>query len=377
MLATKTDITKIKLEPYEPCPCDSGVKFKFCCLKKARDNKREILIDPTFSDGRIDHMIKQFWENTDFKTCLAFNQEKCSDDIKNAHSIQNNKILNRISKDSHVYKFGVNVTQKEAGSSLELTSKNKASTFFGFCGTHDTEIFRPIEVKEYVGDSHQNFLFAFRAHSIEHHRRIRKLANIKNIFKQCPYMMLEPEVVYTYRVSQYDVRDLEQDYKFFKQSYFDSNFDVVRTIHRQLDYEVNFATCTSFSIEDDLEGKTINEIYSIGHEEMPSIYLNVFPVEGKTNIIISYLSKDEQKYGDYFEQLDKMTEERLIKYLNYLIIQYTENVFFNPTFIDNMSDLQKESLLKSFDSSIYPLEMLHLVNDGKYFNFNLFKKDTD
>jgi hypothetical protein len=28
------------IEPYDPCPCGSGKKYKFCCAEKARDNRR-------------------------------------------------------------------------------------------------------------------------------------------------------------------------------------------------------------------------------------------------------------------------------------------------------------------------------------------------
>lgn len=30
---------KFATDPYEPCPCGSGKKFKFCCMKKAGSGK--------------------------------------------------------------------------------------------------------------------------------------------------------------------------------------------------------------------------------------------------------------------------------------------------------------------------------------------------
>jgi uncharacterized protein YecA (UPF0149 family) len=34
---TETQIKNMKIEPYDPCPCGSGNKFKFCCNGKEND----------------------------------------------------------------------------------------------------------------------------------------------------------------------------------------------------------------------------------------------------------------------------------------------------------------------------------------------------
>jgi hypothetical protein len=101
----------LKIEPYEACPCDSGYKFKFCCYPKARSSRHKSLIDEGYTDGRINHMVMQFWEETDFEICFGFNKDECDKQIKGAHSIQNNRILNRISKDNHVYRISFKVSK--------------------------------------------------------------------------------------------------------------------------------------------------------------------------------------------------------------------------------------------------------------------------
>lgn len=90
----------LKFEPYKPCPCLSGKKFKFCCYQKARDFKQKSLSELNYSDSRLQYEMNKMWDNTDFKTCFGFNKEECGSLIKNAHSIQNNRILNRISDDN-------------------------------------------------------------------------------------------------------------------------------------------------------------------------------------------------------------------------------------------------------------------------------------
>ncbi|MGV2967276.1 SEC-C domain-containing protein [Paenibacillus sp. AGC30] len=374
MLLSKTDISKLKLDPYEQCPCDSGAKFKFCCFKKGKLYPPKKMIDPSYTDERVNYIVKEHWNQTDFGVCLGFDSNQCQGDIKSAHSIQNNRILNRISIDSHLFSLGSSVSKEGVRATLEKISKKKASTFFGFCDFHDTNLFRPIEVKEYLEEPIQDFLFALKGHTIEYHKKIRLLNSIKRMFKEVPSQMLNPESVYQYRVAQLDVRDYEIDYNYFKMKYTNNEYDCLRTIYRSLDYEVGFAMSSSFTIERDINGKILNEIYALGNENMPSIFLNIYPTEGKTNIIISYQLKNEDLYGDYFNQILSLSTEELMNYLNYLVIQYTENVFFHPEFIESLSKKQQESLLRSFESSYYPLEAILLSDDQNYFEFDLFTK---
>ncbi|MFT4413323.1 SEC-C domain-containing protein [Fredinandcohnia humi] len=366
----------LKIDPYEECPCDSGKKFKFCCYQEARKVKHNGYKTPDYSDSRINHMVHKTWEDTDFKVCLGFEKENCNGDIKNAHSLQNNRILNRISVNNHLYKFSFKVNKTGPVGYFQKISKNKASAFFGFCDYHDTELFKPIELHDYDNTELQNFLFAFRSHSLEYHLKLRKLEMQKEVFKLNPSMMLDESGVYVYKVAKLDVEDCAKNHEMFKIDYLNGDYSKIKTIHRKLDYEVPFATCTSFAVNKDLNGNIINDIYSTDEEDMPSVYLNVYPIENGTNIIISYHENDERFYKTYFTQLEQLDNDELTEYMNFLIIEYTENVFFNIDFIENLESKSKESLLESFQSSVNLLMKFDLIDTGNYYNFNLFQ-DVD
>ncbi|MGP4041909.1 SEC-C domain-containing protein [Gracilibacillus sp. D59] len=374
---TKKQIEEIKLKPYEPCPCGSDKKFKFCCYQKARearDTKKQL----DYPDGRINHILHQSLENSDFKICMGFDSEKCKPLIKSAHSIQNNRILNRISVDGHVYKIGEKVMNQELTPIFEKMSKNKASTFFGFCDYHDNELFKPIEQKDYINEPLQNFLFAFRALSLEYHKKQRALNYFRENFKQYPEGMLEVEGINLYRIAILDVMDYSKDYNLFKKDYYNDNFSNLRTIHRTLDYEVNFATSSAFSVKVDLEGNHLNDVYfNKDEEKMPSVFINIYPLKDQTNIILSYHLSDDKIYKDYFDQVEQLSEEELVKYLNFLIIEYTENVFFSPELIDNLTEREKESILKSFISSTDLGEKINLTAKDNYYKFNIFSVNSN
>ena len=50
--------------------------------------------------------------------------------------------------------------EKEIEPEFKKMSRNKASTFFGFCDYHDTEVFKPIELVPYQNTPERHFLMA-------------------------------------------------------------------------------------------------------------------------------------------------------------------------------------------------------------------------
>lgn len=366
---------EFSIDPYEPCPCGSEKKYKFCCYQKAREKIQKKIGKSDYTDSRLNHMAQQRWEDADFEVCFGFDKEKCKPLIKGAHSIQNNRILNRISKDGHLFRIGSKLTKKGPHPIFEKISRNKASNFFGFCDYHDTEIFKPIELKEYSREPIENFLFAFRSLTLEYHRKIRLLNQFRDSFKNFPGSTLDPVSVNFYRTASLDVEDYSMEYDSFKKYYLNRNFNGLRTIYRKLDFEVKFAISSAFAVQHDFKGKQINDIYfDKSNDKMPSIYINVYPLESGTNIIMSYLIEDGSTYKEYFNQLELLTNEELVNHLNFLIIQYTENVFFSPELIEGMTEREKESLLRSFASSINIFEKFELGLDGNYFRFNIFNE---
>lgn len=370
--------TDSKFDPYGPCPCDSGKKFKFCCYPKAmeaKNNKSRKALYEEYSDGRINHELHKQWEDTDFKTCFGFDEEKCVREIKNAHSIQNNRILNKISVNNHVYRFSNKVTKRDIEVELKKVSKNKASTFFGFCDFHDTELFKPIELREYNEEPLQDFLFAFRALCLESHKKARELEVRKNIFRKRPELMVDRASVFQYQVSCLDIEDYTESRELFKQDYFNNDFSKIRTLYRKLDFEIEFATSSAFAIQHDIYGNEIQDIYSL-REDISMIYVNVYPVDGGTNILLSYRIDQDLKFEEYFKQLETLTDQKLMQHLNRLIIQYTENIFLSPNFVESLTERERVSLTDTIQSSINLTKRFDLILDDNYFNFNLFNKST-
>ena len=125
-------------------------------------NLKEIQIE-------LSKKVSKLYRNCKFKECVFPDQSHCSEKVIKAHSIQKNKILNRIAENGMLISSGIGKTlfTKE----FEKIGISSASTFFGFCNYHDTIIFSEIENKDYVGNIEQNFLHAYRACALEYVRK--------------------------------------------------------------------------------------------------------------------------------------------------------------------------------------------------------------
>lgn len=151
-----------KIRRNDPCPCGSGQKHKKCCI-----NKKD---DPNFSNPmNFLSNYKTIRKESKIKQCLHPDKSTCSDKIIGAHSIQNNKILKRISSNGHVYM----PCSKPDNPFAVMTKwgRKEATVFTGFCGHHDNKIFHPIEDYDFNKSEYHVFLYTYRCFALEYHKK--------------------------------------------------------------------------------------------------------------------------------------------------------------------------------------------------------------
>lgn len=117
---------------------------------------------------RVDQTIK-FLKKYQEKFCIH-EDGNCSKKIINAHSIQNKRILERISYKGHVKVLEMTNDSEDAFFDLTLRGKKKACVFNGFCEYHDNKLFKTIDDNDYIIDNEiQEFAFAYRAFAREYY----------------------------------------------------------------------------------------------------------------------------------------------------------------------------------------------------------------
>lgn len=98
--------------------------------------------------------------------CLHFDAgERCTESV-DAHSIQKNGALSLIAQSGRVYVTSKNFSdtkQNKGGMAFTKQGVGKVSTFRGFCGKHDNELFEPIDNSPLASTQEQITLYAYRS----------------------------------------------------------------------------------------------------------------------------------------------------------------------------------------------------------------------
>lgn len=251
--------------------------------------------------------------------------------VSAAHSIQNNGILSEIAEKGIVIAY----TLKHGKLVGEEVQKNFASTFLGFCNTHDS-IFYPIETSEYSKSPEQNFLFAYRGFVIACHKK-REVSKSHNFGDQAEIDIIENK-------KRFDNAIRLKDYSVIESEVF------------ELPQFYPMAASSSFYLDFDFEGNAIPH----SDDRMEDVFVTLLPKqkENKTYFILSYFKEDKKLYENIGIQLRK--RNNLKSDITMLIVAHTNNIFFNPVYYKTFIEQLQETILKI----VFQTQSDHGIIDG-------------
>ncbi len=300
-----------------------------------------------------------------YSECIHKDQN-CSDRIIKAHSIQNNRILNKLSKNGEVLQFSLDSISEFGIFNLKKIGRKKATTFTGFCGYHDKEIFKPIEDKDYIpGDVEQEFIFAYRTIAKEYHAKKTTLNiytkllhmaknDIETMKKYFPNVNNESIQVLKLTAEDFiegsgmSLKDLDKYNTAMKINLSRKRYNKVETKVIEFDEEYSLAVSSTFYMTNDLEGNIINDLSNFKATMIPTM-LTVIPQNSKTYVLISYFSKDRERFKFIDNQiLNKSKDEQKIIISN-LIIEYCENFVFSPDKWETMDEDEQRKIVAGFN----------------------------
>ena len=295
-----------------------------------------------------------------FKDCIFPDKSTCSSKTIKAHSIQKNKVLKYISERGMVISGDIKKTLFTR--EFEDLGINSASTFFGFCNYHDTLIFSEIENKNYIGSQEQHFLFAYRACALEYVKKRVESCFYKALLKKYKNSSNEINIIRTLNGARLGLTDLTNILEYFSNELIKQrdirNFDIINTSTFSLSYESLIAVNAFFYMPYDFQGNLINDLSNPLKTPAP-IFLNVFPENGKTIILFSYLTDDFNTYRNMLSKLDSLSNSQIELFFSNLIITHCENLFMSPLKYKEISKKLRrlfvskfmETFTKSYDSN--------------------------
>lgn len=247
--------------------------------------------------SKVIHKISKYSLNIT-KTCYILD---CANSLIKAHSVSNNRYLKKIATNGEVLYMSV---EESSGGSLGLipTGKVKATTFPGFCDTHD-KYFEPIDNHDYLScNQEQNFLFAFRAAAREYTIRLGVERMLKDVVdNKYPELKLSnegKEFIKSYLIGHsVGTRDLTMmrtvlNMNLLRRRYWKLQSEVI-----ELDQEYPIVASSTFKLEEDNKGKIINLIHDLNAKAHP-FFFTIIPQNGKTFCIMSWYKSDDSFYGN-------------------------------------------------------------------------------
>lgn len=297
------------------------------------------------------------------KECIWGEEDEsnCSGKIIKSHSIQRSKILQHISDNGKVQILTLSGEENGIFGELNLEGTKKFSTFTGFCAKHDKKIFQPIEDCNFIGDIEQKYIYAYRSASKEYHAKKEstrmydnQLTKIKNSLNP-KINELETTVGLQMFQAGLSMMELSEVCKLFKCKIESKEFSGLKHHYYTFKKEYPVACSTVFVPYKDFNG---NEVLSGNEKQFLAMnvpekvedsyymFLNIFPENGKTHVLISYFKSKKNKYK-FINKLFKDDENKISLKLSNFILNYAENTAFSPTYINEKYTKEEKSLIET------------------------------
>lgn len=242
--------------------------------------------------------------------------------------------------------------EKNSSMGLEKVGRGKATIFEGFCSKHDTLLFSSIENKDYqMNNCEQQFTFAYRALS----REIIKKEEEKNAFS---YLEDNKMLIYTMdnitwvKAIELGLSDLNKIKEIMDKSITNKKFDEIETIQLEIEMDSKFSVSSIFYLEYDFEGNAINDLSDINMRVKP-LFLTIFPQNGKTYVLFSFLKCDLDTYTFLKNQIINLPVNMQTKRISLIVTLYCDNFVYSPVKWENIEELKKKEFISLFEKTIF------------------------
>ena len=289
----------------------------------------------------------------------------CKGQIVKAHTVQSSGALSLIAEDGHVLTVGLDPDMKD-GKIVKAQEKGirNASTFTGFCQTHDNELFAPIEDHPLQLIRRHAFLLAYRCISRERFgkQRLGELA-IQSVAAGLTPQDISHEM-------QTGTNLAKDDLSFFN--------DMGKAIIRNKYSDTRFYAMEFDSVPEILCSGATNVIYDFNGNMIQNMYKD--PLRGKPydTITFTLLPFGDGRGVGVFAWYGKSTvNEKFIKSLHRLPIRdipnilvrflfYNfENMYWSPTWWASLPEKARVNLLNLFEYRMFdPAPVYDLRPDG-------------
>lgn len=340
-----------RMDPYVRCWCLSGKKFKFCHFRRETQTPVNIFE----LEKRMNAELRQ-----GYCSFPSSEDDPCSGKIANAHTIQRRGGLGWIADEQHV--LTVKPTMKmmieaEGQPEPRRIGVGNASVFPGFCGHHDTALFKPIEGKQLAIDINGAFLFAYRAIAYE---RFAKEAQLRAIeiqremdrghpfWKQVAIQELTHLLLAGIRIG---ARDGEHWKAQFDDRLISENLSGFHFVAVRFNTLLPFVSAGAFHVEYDMVG---NLLQRLGRDasQFEHMSVNVTAFEGETIAVFGWVGTVDGPAARLAQSFIDIPDNHKADALLRLVLVQSDNIFLRPSWWDGLKVKAREEIISLIQAGL-------------------------
>lgn len=331
----------IKILEREPCPCGSDVQYRDCCKNRIAEIPKASLKPP---EVQVMEMMRKSIK----RCCMHPDQTRCKGKIKEAHALQNNKIISILAgSDRHVYimdtkKKPLLIPMKNGEPAvivqISKTSANNATTETCFCDLHDNIVFAAIEKgAPDFDDSNEEmkFLYAYKAFIFEYYKQRTAMDIYRECFRKNPAAFKSFSMVGVYRMLQLKMQEFEPVKSHFDKEIMSGTHTGIATCVVKIPEQIKFADYAYIAPDYDLDG---NKIKHTVKGVMHRIAVTTFPESTQSYILLSCMESEKAVYQKLFEQLKTASIDKIKFYMSMVLPLYSENMVLSSELWNNWNE---------------------------------------
>lgn len=254
------------------------------------------------------------------ETCYICNKPVSS--FCNSHSIPQ-YILRAIAEDSELLQ-----SSALAGIPLadEIKGVNNTGIFHLICNDCDSRFFSEYESPKCIRMAPTTKLLAqiaLKNYLMQISKRLYEKALYKNL-QSLRQQIKNKEALDA--IHDADLRDYEFAYRRTMKILDNDLKSGFRVVHWELlPYVVPIAVQTPIVLYKNIDGSVVFDIYDMSEKLiMHELHLCVFPL-AESSVIILFFHRDDREYISFERQFLRLSHEKKLEYINYLIFRYTES----------------------------------------------------
>ena len=339
------------MQRNDPCWCGSGKKWKKC----HRDRESQ---QPVELGERLSRLYREFQKG--YCSHPQARTEDCGHRIIRAHTVQLRGGLAAIAENGHV------ISAKTGSQDLfrnhgvfepREVGVRSASTFMGFCDTHDNSMFRPVETQTVRLALESCFLLGFRAISYELFSKRAALRSVnmtrdldrgKPFWHQCEFQQrLHMHEEGTKR----GVADCERWKKQYDTIYIEKRFKEYRCVGVTYSSVLPVVGCGAFIPESDFGGNPL-QIVSRSDAPHEHVGINLAVLNGRTVLVIGWTEGHEGPAQLFGRSFGDVPDEEKANVAIQLATEHIENIYMKPSWWRALPDAVRNTLITRMRSGI-------------------------